>query len=427
MKPIGVTQLRWILASATPLVAPPRSSAIVRGMRGTAHSLDDNTAVRLYAVILSLLHTLTGIAWLTYRHIPKLATSPRAICWPLFPGCASWRNHFDAHHVMAALVVYMALGLVAATLFALRRRRAGLVVLVVTALLGAALYALDYRLRFNQIYMFSWVMVVFLLVRDKLVALQALVAAFYFWAGTLKLNHEWVSGAALYAKPWLVPPSLVPTSCVYVLVLELVLVWGLFSTRSRVRWLVYAQLVLFHVVSFGVVGYFYPLLMLGLGAAYPLGWLSNQALAMHPSSLPRGSVLATVGVFSLFQLVPHLYPGDTAVTGEGRLFALHMFDARIECTGGATLVAPDGSTEFRALIDDTADLRTRCDPLGLYGTARWRCNELAQRGDSRRLDVSVAARRTTDGTFHPLMNVQDFCNAELAYSPRRHNAWIATY
>ncbi len=132
-------------------------------------------------------------------------------------------------------------------------------------------------------------------------------------------------------------------------------------------------------------------------------------------------------MFSLFQLVPHLYPGDTAITGEGRLFALHMFDARIECAGGATLFAPDGSTEFRALIDDTADLRTRCDPLGLYGTARWRCHELAQRGDSRRLDVSVAARRTTDGIFHPLMKVQDFCNAELIYSPRRHNAWIATY
>ncbi|MEO6950456.1 MAG: hypothetical protein ABI321_01480 [Polyangia bacterium] len=395
-------------------------------MRAPATDVLASRATRWYATILSLLHTLTAVAWLTYRHIPKLATSPRAICWPLFEDCASWRQHFDEREVLAWLVVYMALGVVGAALFLLRRPRAGLIVFVATTLLGAALYALDYRLRFNQIYMFSWVVIVFLLVRDKLVVLQALVASFYFWAGTLKLNREWVSGAALYAKPWLVPPSLIPASCVYVLVLELVLCWGLFSSRARVRWIVYAQLVLFHVVSFGVVGYFYPLLMLGLGAVYPLGWLSGPGTTLCASTLRshRRIVFAVVGAFSIFQLVPHLFPGDTAVTGEGRLFALHMFDARIECTGGGTLVAPDGSTEHRELIDYTADLRSRCDPLGIYGTVRWLCGDLSQRGDTRRLDVSISARRTTDAHMRPLIEVNDICHAHLGYSPWHHNVWI---
>ena len=390
-------------------------------------SLDETPALRWYAVILSLLHTLTGGAWFAYKHIAELTTQPRAVCWPLFPGCAAWREHLSPDLVRQLVYGYMALGVVAAILFATRRRRAALAVFVTTSAYGSALYALDYGLRFNQTYMFGWVVLVFLLAPRKLALLQVLVASFYFWAGTLKLNVEWTSGAALYAKPWLVPQALVPASCVYVLVLELALVWGLFSSRPRLRWAVYAQLCLFHVTSFGVVGWFYPILMAGLGAIFPLAWRAGEAVTLPRLRADRALVRVvalTALVFAAFQLIPHLFPGDTAVTGEGRLFALHMFDAKIECEGGGLLVAPDGSVRPQQLIDQRADIRSRCDPLQILATARWLCDSMARRGDPSRLDVSVQAKRATAVAMQPLIEVSDFCHADLTYSTWQHNAWI---
>ena len=54
-----------------------------------------------------------------------------------------------------------------------------------------------------------------------------MVVLFYFWAGLLKFNSEWLSGAALYKKPWLLPTGALPLACAYVLALETVFSWGL--------------------------------------------------------------------------------------------------------------------------------------------------------------------------------------------------------
>jgi hypothetical protein len=333
--------------------------------------------------------------------------------------------------VRSAVFAYMAVGLASAVLFALRRARAAFALFVATALLGIAIDSLDYRLRFNQTYMFGWVLLAFLLAPRRLAAVQTLIALFYAWAGTLKLNSEWLSGAALYAKPLFVPEALVPASCVYVLLLELVLVWGLFSSRPRWRWAVYGQLVLFHVVSWSVVGYFYPLLMIGLTSIYPLVWIFSPAdtLTFASREKPhekarRVTILGVAALFSAFQLVPYLFPGDTAITGEGRLFALHMFDARAHCEGGAILTTSAGERSRAILINEKADARTRCDPITLVAQAQRLCRLLAAKGDARRVDVAIDARRTSDVTLSPLIHVDDICHREIAYSVWHHNAWI---
>lgn len=133
-------------------------------------------------------------------------------------------------------------------------------------------------------------------------------------------------------------------------VLELVLVWGCLSRRRSIFWVTLLQLALFEVASVPIVGLFYPLLMAGL---LTLFWLSRpgpEALRAAPSAESRvdrsllwvGPGLAALKkagagawalwlFFSLLQAVPRLFPGDTAITGEGRLFALHLFDAKVEC------------------------------------------------------------------------------------------------
>src|SRR5262249_58045649 len=61
------------------------------------------------------------------------------------------------------------------------------------------------------------------------------------------------------------------------------------------------------------------------------------------------SVYALAALFSLLQLIPYAFPGDRALTGQGRLYALHMFDARAACEGWADLHNADGTTTRRDL------------------------------------------------------------------------------
>ena len=325
-----------------------------------------------------------------------------------------------------AVFAMIAAGLGASALFFLRRTRPAIATFIGTFALGAAIYSLDYRLRLNQTYMLGWVVLALLLVPRRL---QVLVALFYFWAGALKLNREWLGGAALYAKPWLVPQALVPAACVYVVVLETLLLWGLFSPWPRLRWAVYAQLLLFHVVSWSVVGWYYPMLMAGITAIYPLVWLAAPDEALTWSRL-RGDVATRVpiavvaGVFSALQLMPRLFPGDTAVTGEGRLFALHMFDARVQCEGGASVSTSSGQHARYALINDRLEQRMRCDPIVLMEAARRLCHQFEGRPDSPRVDVAIDARRATDEQMQPLIHVSDVCHRDLGYSLWHHNGWI---
>lgn len=172
--------------------------------------IDEAPHLRAYAVVLSLLHALSGIAWFTYKHVATLVTGEDCVCWPFFSGCADVRAHLSESIVRGAVDGYIAIGIVAAVLFALRRPRIAFAAFIVASLAGTAIYALDYRMRMNQSYMFAWIVLAFVVAPNKTRAIQTLTALFYFWAGTLKLHREWISGAALYAKPYLVPDALIP-------------------------------------------------------------------------------------------------------------------------------------------------------------------------------------------------------------------------
>src|SRR6267142_2687052 len=100
--------------------------------------------------------------------------------------------------------------------------------------------------------------------------LRVLVTLFYFWAGTLKLNWEWVSGAGLYSPMWPFSGMGVVVACVYVIVLELGVTWGLLARRAWIFWTALAQFLVFHALSWQVVGFFYPLLMFAILAIFPL-------------------------------------------------------------------------------------------------------------------------------------------------------------
>jgi hypothetical protein len=404
---------------------------------GSRQEIADDPALRAYAAVLTLLHALTAFWFIDGNFSSLLAHDNAAICWPLLPDCERFRVLSAPQLDLVFRLYGLAAVLVAVTFLSKRRTVVALAGLLALTLVKVCLLALDFRLRRNQHYMALAATAVFLFVPRKRQGVGVLIVLFYFWAGTLKLNSEWLSGRGLYRPLWLFSGRGVIAACAYVVVMELGMVWGLLARRKWLFWASLGQVILFHIMSWSVVGYFYPLVMFGILAIFPLTrlWPSEGPPPRRPSpsSVPErmkaslGAVSpSTWGVllaFSALQLVPHLYPGDTALTGEGRLFALHMFDARVQCEAQATLHMADG----RAVSVDLQGQggRTACDPIVIAGAARNLCRERNAAALSFvDLDVDLRSHRTTDPVAHQVMAVSSFCARSPQYHPFTHNSWI---
>ena len=401
-------------------------------LRAQIAEIERDDALRWYGTAMAFLHVVTYLYWVDQRIAAFIHAQAEPICWPLVPRCEGLRV-LSAAGVTLLLRAYFAAAVGAGLLFAFRRLVPwAYVSLVLVNALKLAITLLDYRLRMNQHYMGFFATFAYLFVPDKRNALRVLVTLFYFWAGTLKLNWEWVSGAGLYRPMWPFAGGGVMVACVYVIVLELVVTWGLLTTRAWIFWAAFAQFLVFHALSWQVVGFFYPLLMFAILAIFPLSRL------VEPQDPPDGLLLslwrrraarpvyALAAVFSALQLTPYAFPGDRTLTGEGRLYALHMFDARPTCSGWAELRRADGATTRRDL-KLPLDTRIACDPIVYFNRARNLCRRRdAGLAEFQDLDLFLSARRTSDREMKRVIATTNFCARGDRYDPFRHNGWILT-
>ena len=407
-------------------------AGIARFFRAQIAEIERDAALRWYGVAMAFLHVVTYLYWVDQRIAVFVGAGAEPICWPLVPDCGALRVLSPAG-VALVLRAYFAAAVGAGLLFASRTLVPwAYASLVLVNAFKLAIMLLDYRLRMNQHYMAFFATFAYLFVPAKRDGLRVLVTLFYFWAGTLKLNWEWISGAGLYRPMWPFAGAGVVVACVYVIVLELVVAWGLLAKRAWIFWAALAQLLLFHAMSWQVVGFFYPLLMFAILTIFPLSRLVEPAdppegvLASLWARRARGPVYALAALFCLLQLVPYTFPGDRTLTGEGRLYALHMFDARATCVGWADLHLPDGTTTRRDL-KPPLDTRIGCDPIVYWNRAR----NLCRRRDAglvafQDLDLFLSSRRTSDGEMKRVIATPGFCARGDRYDPFRHNAWILT-
>ena len=154
-------------------------------LRSQIAEIQSDHVLRLYGAAMAALHVLTVCYWIEHRALRWLGRDPL-----LDPAQLSW-----------VLVAYLlgAIGVGALFLSAAQTPSAYWGLLALNAL-KAGIMLLDFRLRMNQHYMAFAASAAFLFVPGKRSALRVLVALFYFWAGTLKLNWEWVSGAGLWHR-----------------------------------------------------------------------------------------------------------------------------------------------------------------------------------------------------------------------------------
>ena len=407
-------------------------AGIARFFRAQIAEIEGDAALRWYGVAMAFLHVVTYLYWVDQRIAAFVGAGAEPICWPLVPDCGALRVLAPAG-VALALRAYFAVAVGTGLLFASRQlvpwAYASLVLVNVFKL---AIMLLDYRLRMNQHYMAFFATFAYLFVPAKRDGLRVLVTLFYFWAGTLKLNWEWISGAGLYRPMWPFSGAGVIVACVYVIVLELGVAWGLLAKRAWIFWAAFAQFLIFHALSWQVVGFFYPLLMFAILAIFPLSRL------VAPRDPPEGllaaffrgrevrAVYALAALFSALQLIPYAFPGDRALTGQGRLYALHMFDARATCVGWADLHNVDGTTTRRDL-KLPLDTRIACDPIVYFNRARNLCRQRdAGRAAFTDLDLVLSARRSSESELRRVIDTKGFCAKRERYDPFRHNAWILT-
>ena len=400
----------------------------------------DDAALRLYGVALALTHALSMLFWRQTGAVSFLGKGADAICWPLVPDCETLRV-LSTGQLAWALRGYFGISLVVAVLFVFRRS-AGVAYAGLAALtLGKLVFlALDFRLRLNQHYMVLWISMVFLLLPEKRDALRLLLVLFYVWASTLKFNAEWLSGADLAGPLWLVPSAWTTAACLYVIVLELGVSWGLLAARGWIFWGALAQFVLFHAMSWSQVGFFFPTVMALLLSIFPLARLipaspgatvpirtphraSSPLAALVHLHLPASTYALLIG-FSLLQFLPALIPGDAALTGEGRPFALHMVDARVGCRGWAKVYHRDGSVSEVGLTGGTA-LRIACDPIVIVERARNICRHRSElTHDALELDLHLLSRRMAEPALRRVIDLPGFCARRIRYNPFWHNGWI---
>lgn len=274
--------------------------------------------------------------------------------------------------------------------------------------------------------MFTWINLVFLVWPFKRNSIPILLGGFYFWAGYLKLNFEWLSGSVLYADLWLIPKRFVSLACSYAVLLEMVLIFGLYAKSRLLRWVTLLQLGLFHIQSLSQIDYFYPILMTCLLSIFPITWMTEKK--EDPQSIldfPGAKWAVTLfAVFSTFQILPNLYHGDRVLNGQGRIFALYMLQARQVCD--VTFIRHDrnGLISRQTIKQAEWDPRLECDPIVYYNEALAYCR--AWQGDVNFVDFDfeMNAKRTTDKSMTTIVHAPQFCQKKYEYRIFGNNRWI---
>ena len=384
-------------------------------------------ALRYFIAALCFEHPFSALYWvLQVGAIDILSTRVEPICWPFVPGCTLLRS--DSQLWLWGLGLYVAFALCVGFL-AIGKRLSDPVILSGLGLITAIKYGfilLDYRFGGNYHWMHLVVSAAVVLLPRKLEAARALVVLFYVLAGMLKFTPEWLSGAWADGRVSF-PPQGLPmelASC-FVVIMEIVLVWGLLSREARTRLRVLVILGVFHLYSIAVVGFLYPAVMAVLLLAF----------LFDPESLDRGEGVAivrgeasiwtyvAVALVLLAQVPMKVYSKVPALTGEGRIPALIMFDGNVRCAMGR-VARYVGRTEDLGRAPVPLAARILCDPVVVWNEARILCDRLAQDPEFDDLDIHLVSRQATDRGWTEIMRVRGFCTKRPHYQTWLPNTWM---
>lgn len=403
-------------------------------MRGIARSLREFCGKALGIDEIRSSQTLILVAWVllfgwflefsTWIHFGDFTVNAvsegRHLCWPFFQECGEWyfltqpplgNTHALAYAVLFALLVAAGLALARRKFLAVHG------IFLLFFLWEMFVMGMSMRLAVNYWYFHALYAALFLFSRERLFVLRLGAVMLYFLSGILKLNAGWIQGTyftSLRDGLYFIPDALIPLATNGVIILELVIVWFLFSSRRSVRYAVLALLSVFHTYSVVYVGYTYP------AVAFPMVlvlFLPMDRVLVSRELLRRAAV--GVGILCAVLLAHIAYYatyGFQPFSLEGNKLRMYMFDANYQCRSSATFMYADGSS--RALTSDSYYAKYRCDPYAHWFYFNQLCGERGGPESVRwTFDSSV-----NGSPFFRIIDVADAC--ALPYRPFGRNAWI---
>ncbi|KHD88367.1 MAG: hypothetical protein OM95_09515 [Bdellovibrio sp. ArHS] len=366
-------------------------------------SFKNRPALFEFGLALNFILLLSAFFW--KNDVPFILQQKLSICWPFFASCYVLRPFSEV--LSSGFLWAMVACAIFSSFYLLKgNQKAHFVWLFAGYFFKALLFVQDYRLMGNYHWMPFWCVLIYLFARNKESLLKVIIVLFYFFAGVLKLSKEWISGSAMLMAPLnhVVP---IEVLTVFVIVLELLLIWFLFSKRFHSAILI--LLFFFHLYSWHQVGYFYPLVMFFLLTIFVFGQKYGSAIWHDLRQEKAGAIL--LGIFVGLQFPGYLIRGDEALTGEGRYFSLNMIDAHSQCQGYLFYQQKQQWTEL-ALNDRSGTFRTiriHCEPLVYWQFAKSKCRELKSGGFDGEAHLYLFAKRSSDQQWTSLIQEKNVC------------------
>lgn len=387
----------------------------------------ESRALRFYGAMLACTHILTIYQWFfDNRFALNILERFYPACWPFFESCYKWRP-FDNNFLQIYFYIYLFVALGAFFLFLFKKNLSNLalVFLGIALTLKSLVSISDYRFMGNFHYMCYLVHLAYLFVPRKKQLLPLLLVSFYVGASLVKFNSQWISGEALL-KPTFLSGTFLKVACVYVIFLELLLspliIWG----SKKIRCLVFIQFVIFHLFSWHIVGYLYPLMMLLLLSIFPILWINKEFQSLNFSFvkiIKAKPLVIFLAFFWLAQTGPLWFKGDSAQTGEGRIFSLNMLDAKVKCEEFTYLKYKNKTVEVSEFNYDEG-YRIGCDPLLRLSLAKHHCRERSKDPNFLDLDLEFFSQKKSGEPYKKLIQIFDFCKSQPRYTIFHKNFWI---
>lgn len=346
--------------------------------------------LQYFGCALAIIHLVSACFFIPNRLIYFANDIVWPVCYPLMEGCEKFR-YFNFFELKLLVYIYAFMSVVCAVLF-LYKKYITPALIILTGLLVFKLFINlgDYRIAGNQHFIAQIVTFTFLFFKSKKKYLSILIPGIYFCAGTLKFNIDWLSGESLIL-PSVIQGPLLSILLVYVIIIEIFIVWLLLSSNKWLRWFALSQLILFHTYSWHIVGYLFPLFMYCILSFFIFVHSEHINFKNYPKEF-----IIVIGIMLLFQFSPLLLVKDPALDARYRIMSLNLMDVKIICERRFTYVANDGETKKLEMPIRIDRPRIACDPQLTTEIARKFCLQATKPG---KLSVYQRSRRSTSSEF----------------------------
>ena len=380
--------------------------------------IEQDLALRLYGAAILIGYLVTFEYWqmdigTTIEGIEK----HRSICWPFFQSCRDWIWMQTLPSGYSQTIFFMVLfGLIFLAAYGLLMRRIVLAHACILVMFIAKIYLMltDFSHNGNYDYYHNLFNIVFLFLPQKRFFGSLMVVWFYFLSTASKIHPSWTWGgyfSSMRDGLPMIPRGLEPIFTNFIIFMEMLMAWFMFSSKKILQRSVFAFFCFFHIYSGTLVGYHYPtIVMPSLVIFFGTLFRPFNGVPLSKAALPGWIVIASLLGIQMFS---HTLPGDTKLTLEGDFYGLYMFEANHQCR----VTYSDENGKFLR-TQDSIVARDRCNPWQFL--TRGQQTYCAK--DPNRMVKFQELHSVNGGPFYEIVNENDMCH--LTYKPFSRNTWI---